>query len=50
MSNTWAIYPRAWDNTAKAVLIPDVAVIAHAITVKGGLLAMLPREDEPAAH
>ena len=37
VSNAWVIYPRVWDNPAKAGLIPDMTTVTLVTVVKGGL-------------
>ena len=49
VSNTWAIYPRIGDNTAKAVLIPDDIIGWHHPIIKGSSQE-LPFGEEPAAY
>ena len=49
VSNTWVIYPRVGDNTAKAVLIPDNITGWHHLVIKGSSQE-LPIEEEPAAY
>ena len=49
VSNTWVIYPRVGDNTAKAVLIPDNIIWWHHRILKGSSQE-LPIEEEPAAY
>ena len=49
VSNTWVIYPRIRDNSAKAGLIPDYILFPHGRRIKGGSQE-LPFEEEPAAY
>ena len=49
VSNTWVIYPRVGDNSAKAGLIPDNIPWSHDRGIKGGSQE-LPIEEEPAAY
>ena len=51
MSNAWVIYPRDWDNIAKAVLIPDETTTSYEDVRKGGDPARdLSFGDEPASY
>ena len=34
--NTWAIYRKAWDNSEKSELIPDVVFERHLLITKAG--------------
>ncbi len=49
VSNTWVIYPRIGDNSAKAGLIPNDISGSHDLEIKGGSQG-LPFEEEPAAY
>jgi hypothetical protein len=49
VSNTWIIYPRLGDNSAKAGLIPDYIILSHDEIIKGGSQG-LPIEEESAAY
>ena len=49
VSNTWVIYPRIGDNSAKAGLIPNDISGSHDLEIKGGSQE-LPFGEEPAAY
>ena len=49
VSNTWVIYPRIRDNSAKAGLIPNNISWSHDREIKGGSQG-LPFEEEPASY
>ncbi len=50
VSNAWAICLQVGDNTAKAVLIPNVASRGIARKLKVGILRDLSLGEEPAYH
>ena len=45
VSNTWATYPRLWNNSRKRVLMPDTLVMSHGATRKAPTVW-----DGPAAY
>jgi len=45
VSNTWVMCPLAWNNSAKAELIPNKLAIPSGTVRKG-----LPPKDQPASH
>ena len=51
MSNTWIIFPRAWDNPAKVGLIPDKTTWLKSRGQRWLFLRIeLSLEDEPMAY